>query len=186
MVIEQAERTGLFDRKDVFKNDFYFNYIYTGISYPGFRKFLGLRDSERASRDPVPKPKHRHLGELLLWLYGSSSKGLASLIKVTGADLKTLDLVLRLDPKGIEALRDGLPLAVAHDISLGDERLFRASLQGAKHQLQKARGTLSTGYAPNDSDSLVTAQEISNIAEDLLDEMKSKRSKRARKKVAAG
>jgi ParB-like nuclease domain len=185
MVIEQAERAGLFDRKDVSKSDFYFNYIYTGISYPGFRKFLGLPDSERASRDPVPKAKQRHLGELLLWLYGSSSKGVSSLIRSQNPDLRTLDLVL-LDPKGVEALRDGLPLAVAHDISLGDERLFRASLQGAKQELQKARGTLSTGYSPTDGDSLVTAQEISNLAEDLLDEMKSKRRKGSGKKVAAG
>lgn len=185
MVIEEAERAKLFDRKDVAKNDFYFNYIYTGISYPGFRAFLGLKDSDRTSRDPVPKNKLRNLGDLLLWLYGSTSRNVPSLIRSQNPDLKTLDSVLA-DPKGVEALRDGLPLSVAHDISLGDERLFRASLQGAKQELQKARGTLSTGFSASDSDSLVTAQEIASLAEDLLDEMMTKRKKKTGKKVAAG
>jgi hypothetical protein len=124
----------------------------------------------------VPPTKLKHLGELLVWLYGSKELNKASLIKSQNPDLKTLDTVLQSD-KGIKALRDGLPLAVAEDISIGDERLFSKSIQQAKIALQKALGTVTTGFATDDSDSLKVASDIESLARDLLDAMMQKRTR---------
>jgi hypothetical protein len=174
MIIEQAEDSKVFDRNDVSKTRFHFNYVYTGMDYPGFRSFLGLERRSIPERKPVPQGKLKHLGELLVWLYGSKKSGKTSLIKSQNPDLKTLDTVLQ-DEKGIKALRDGLPLSVAEDISVGDEKLFSKSIQQAKLALQKALGTVTTGFISDDSEALKVASDIESLAQDLQDAMLQKR-----------
>jgi hypothetical protein len=180
MVIEQAERTRVFDRNNIAKNDFYFNYIYTGIDYPGIRKFLGIDGDKLASKNPVPKGKIKNLKLLCEWLYGNETLSKPSLIKSQNPDLKKLDEIL-LSEKGVQALSDGLPLSVAHDISLGDERIFRQSLQQAKQALQKAHATLTTGYSASDGESLAMATDIEHLAADLVFGIMEKRKKRTKR-----
>jgi hypothetical protein len=179
MIIEQAEEAHLFDRSDISKSRFHFNYIYTGMDYPGIRAFLGLERRSVPERRPVPNNKLKHLGNLLLWLYGSKQKGKPSLIRSQNPDLKTLDTVLQSD-EGVKALRDGLPLSVAEDISIGDERLFSKSLQQAKIALQKTLGTLTTGFVAEDVESVKLAMDIESLARDLVDSMSQKRSRNIR------
>ena len=167
MIIEQAEDARVFKRADVARSRFFFNYIYTGMDYPGIASFIGLGE-KTAARRPVPESKLKSLGELLLWLYGSKSRSVLSLIHSQNPDLSILDEVL-LTKEGVRALRDGLPLSVARDISQGDERIFRQSIQQAKQSLQKAFGTLTTGYALEDTESLSLAQDVQKLAQDLVD-----------------
>lgn len=174
MIIEQAEQSKVFARHDIAKNKFHFNYIYTGMDYPGIVGFLGLRSKGTTSQKPVPSSKLKNLGDLLGWLYGRESSDSPSLIRSQNPDLKTLDTIL-LSDTGIKALRDGLPLSVAHDISQGDERIFRQALQQAKQALQKAHGTLTTGYGGGDADSLKLAEDIESLAHDLVDAMSAKK-----------
>jgi len=176
MIVEQAEKTRVFSRADLGKSKFYFNYIYTGMSYPGISKFLGIDGKGTSGRAPVPPSKIKHLGELMGWLYGKESTNQPSLIQSQNPDLKTLDTVLQSDD-GIRALRDGLPLSVAHDISQGDQRIFRSSLQQAKQSLQKALGTLTTGYETSDLEILRLAQDIEELARDLVDAMQQRRTR---------
>jgi hypothetical protein len=180
MIIEQAERSKVFDRNNIEKNDFYFNYIYTGIDYPGIRKYLGIDGDKLASKNPVPPKKIKNLGMLCEWLYGNETLSKPSLIKSQNPDLKKLDEIL-LSEKGVQALSDGLPLAVAHDISLGDERIFRQALQQAKQALQKAHATLTTGYSVSDGESLAMATDIEHLASDLVSGIMEKRKKRKQK-----
>ncbi|WP_165250162.1 hypothetical protein [Paludisphaera soli] len=179
MVIEQAEKSGVFDRQEISKPSFYFNYIYTAIDYPGFTAFLGLGSKTTTLREPVPKSRTKQLGEVLEWLYGNSTRDKPSLIHSQNPDLKVLDTVL-MSKQGVDALRDGFPLGVAKDISLGDEKLFRQALQQAKQELQKAHGTLSTGYTASDVDLLRIAQDVEELASDLMMGMMQKR-KRAKR-----
>jgi len=74
-------------------------------------------------------------------------------------------------------LRDGLPLSVAHDISQGDERVFRQSLQQAKHALQKAHGTLTTGFNTGELDVMKLAEDVDSLAHALIDAMVAKKAK---------
>lgn len=176
MIVEQAEREKVFARTDIAKNKFSFNYIYTGMDYPGISGYLGLRMKGVTPEKPVPSSKVKNLGNLMLWLYGKDSSDTASLIRSQNPDLKTLDTVL-LTEAGVKALKDGLPLSVAHDISQGDERLFRQALQQAKQALQKALGTLTTGFNSNDNDMLRVAGDIQSLAHDLVEAMTTKKSR---------
>ncbi len=176
MIVEQAERAKVFARADIAKNKFSFNYIYTGMDYPGIIGFLGLRAKGVTPEKPVLSSKVKNLGDLMLWLYGRDSSDIPSLIRSQNPDLKTLDTVL-LTEAGVKALRDGLPLSVAHDISQGDERLFRQALQQAKPALQKALGTLTTGFSSNDTDMLKVAGDIQSLAHDLVEAMTTKKAR---------
>jgi hypothetical protein len=176
MIVEQAEKARVFARADIAKNKFSFNYIYTGMDYPGIEGFLGLRSKGTTPEKPVASSKLKNLGDLMLWLYGRESSDTPSLIRSQNPDLKTLDTVL-LTGTGIKALRDGLPLSVAHDISQGDERLFRQALQQAKQALQKALGTFTTGFSAADKDMLKLAEDIESLAQDLIDAMAKKKSR---------
>lgn len=176
MIILQAEESKVFSRADIAKNKFSFNYIYTGMDYPGISGFLGLKQRGVTEEKPVPSSKTKALGELLLWMYGKNSSNTPSLIHSQNPDLKILDSVL-LAEAGVRALRDGLPLTVAHDISQGDERLFRKALQQAKQALQKALGTLTTGFDAGDVDMLVVAKDIVSLSSDLMEGMNAKKMK---------
>ncbi len=179
MIVEQAEDAKVFNRSDIAKNKFHFNYIYTGMDYPGIVSFLGLRTKGTIARRPVPSSKLKNLGELMTWLYGRESSGTPSLIRSQNPDLSTLDAILLTDA-GIKALRDGLPLGVAHDISQGDERIFRKSLQEAKQALQKAHGTLTTGFSTGELDAIDLAKDVENLAHDLVEAMQAKKARNGR------
>ncbi|MGD1082909.1 MAG: ParB N-terminal domain-containing protein [Candidatus Sulfotelmatobacter sp.] len=176
MIVEQAEEAKVFKRTDIAKNRFHFNYIYTGMDYPGIINFLGLRSKAATDRRPVPSNKVKNLGDLMVWLYGRESSDTESLIRSQNPDLKTLDMVIQTEA-GVKALRDGLPLSVAHDISQGDERIFRQALQQAKQALQKAHGTLTTGYASGEDDVLKLAEDVDSLARALVDAMVAKKTK---------
>lgn len=175
MVIEQAEREGVFDRKNTSKPHFYFNYMYDGLNLSGFREFLHLGD-DRAKREPVPRGRLRNLRDLCLWLYGDASSGVESLIRSQNPDLKVLGRVL-LSSDGVSALRDGLPLSVAEEISEGDERIFRRSIQQARQSLQKAHATLTTGYEPSDREVFELASDVERLSTELVDAMEARRRK---------
>jgi len=176
MVLQQAEGVGGFDRDDRAKSHFSFSHLYTGLDYPGIRKFLGLTDARDYTPRPISRSKVPALRELCLWLYGSRSRNVRPLVQSQNPDLRNLDEVLQ-SADGTAALRQGLPLGVSLDISRGDDRLFREALVGAKSALQDARGKLLTGYA-GEADLLQTAEDIAELAESILGEMQRLRRQR--------
>lgn len=171
MVLQQAEKAGVFDREDRFKAHFSFSHLFTGLGYTGIRKFLGLPIGERnqTKESPVPKKNEKHLGEVLHWLYGSRKENQKPVVQSQNPDLRQLDEVLQSED-GVTALRKGLPLRVSLEISQGDERVFREALIEAKQNLQKARGTVLTGYK-NDEGLMEMAREISKLISAVLDDM---------------
>lgn len=168
MVLEQAKRTGTYDKDDRWKKHFSFSHLYTGLGYSGIRSFLGLKD-EGHQKDPIKKDHLENLGDLLLWLYGSKSKNREPLIVSQNPDLRNLDEILQ-RREGVVALRRSLPLQVSLDIARGDERLFREAIQGAKQHLQKALGTILTGYK-GEVDLFQTAEDIQKLSSKLIDDM---------------
>ena len=74
MVIEQAERLRVFDRKDRWRNHFAFSHLYTGLGYSHISDFIGLRPETEERMDPVPDTKLDELSELCLWIYGSKRR----------------------------------------------------------------------------------------------------------------
>jgi hypothetical protein len=173
MVLEQAESAG-FEREDRFKSHFSFSHLYTGLDYPGIRKFIGLTEARDFERRPVPRQRLKPLTELCVWLYGSQSREVRPLVLSQNPDLRRLDEVLQ-SQDGTAALRQGLPLGVSLDISRGDERLFRESLVAAKNSLQEARGKLLTGYN-GEADLVRTAEDVADLADSILAEMQQRRA----------
>jgi chemotaxis response regulator CheB len=123
----------------------------------------------------------KQLGDVCKWLYGDKRDRVRPLIESQNPDLAVLDEVLQNDA-AIDTLRNGLPLKVAHDVSRGDERIFRESLQEAKRVLQTALGTLTTGFQKEDSELMRTATQICELADDILDQMERKCSPRRRRR----
>lgn len=182
MVLDEAENEGVFDRNDRYKQHFSFSHLTTGLGYVGIQSFLGLPRGDKTigKRRPVPKSRVGELGEFLLWLYGSKSKDIPAIVLSQNPDLRRLDAVLK-SKAATTALRKGLPLSVSLDISKGDERVFRESLVEAKQNLQKARGTVLTGYDGNE-DLLKTADEIVELAQALRKDMSGSGKSKGRAK----
>ncbi len=145
MVLAQAKDTGVFTRDDRWNRRFFFSHLYTGLGYPGFQTFLGLKDARSYKPNPVPKARLQELGLLCLWLYGSKSKGIQPLIASQNPDLKVLEETLQTE-RGQDALKASLPLHVAADAAKGDPRILRESIAAAKAALQRAVGTARTGF----------------------------------------
>jgi hypothetical protein len=183
-VIRQAEDAGVFQRDNRYKGGFSFSHLYTGLDYDGFKQFLHIKDESAESSSPVPKSRMKELGELCSWLYGNRRDDIRPIIESQNPDLAILDEVLQKDA-AVAALRSGLPLKVAHDVSLGDERIFRQALHDAKLSLQRAAGNLTTGYKPEHVDLMRTAQEVAEIADDLVAQMEKKGTAKKRKRSEA-
>lgn len=179
MVIDQAEKAKVFSRDNRSKSHFSFSHLYTGLDYEGIAAFVNLKDVSAESKSPVPKSRMKELGELLTWIYGDKTFDKPAVVESQNPHLRQLDEVLK-DPKATDSLRAGLPLSVALEVSYGDEQLFISALHRAKESLQKARGTLSTGFN-GERESYALAESIFNIASDLLDEMDRKKPRRKRR-----
>ncbi len=182
MVIEQAERTGVYHRSRRYKSDFPFSHLYTGLDYDGISSFVRLRSASVESRTPVPKSHLQNLGELCTWLYGDSTQERQPVVQSQNPHLRQLDEVVQ-SKSALMALRERMPLSVALEISYGDESVFRRSLVQAKDALQKARATLSTGFN-GDRELIKLADQVSDLALDLWEEMERKLTKKSTRKSA--
>ncbi len=182
MVLAQAERTGVFDKLNIYKGRLFFSHLYTGLDYEGIADFVRVKNEDSETKSPIPTNRLKELGELCTWLYGDKTSGIEPLVQSQNPHLRQLDEVLR--SKGAtKALRSGLPLGVALDVSYGDASIFERSLFQARDALQKARATLSTGYR-GEEDLMQIGEDVSLVAHDLAEEMR--RLNAGRKKKAGG
>jgi ParB-like chromosome segregation protein Spo0J len=170
-VLQQAQDAGVFDPKDRFyqRKDFAYSHLWTGLGYEGIRDFLGLKNGDRDERKPVPRKNIPELGELCLWLYGSHSNDVEPLVKTQNPHLRQLDEALRA-PRGIAALRRGLPLHLAVNAARGDTRLLLDALVSAEQNLREAKGYFSTGYK-GQQEIADTISNIHSIADSLQKEL---------------
>jgi ParB-like nuclease domain len=169
MVLEQAAEADVFHVEDRARKQFAFSHLYTGLDYHGFEKFLGITPERSYRPSPVPKSKVPELGQLLVWLYGSKSRGEEPVIRSQNPDLRILDSILP-TKNGVAALERGLGLTVSHDISRGDDAIFRETLLAARQSLQEARGKLLTGYK-GERDLKTVSEDIVELAESIDAEM---------------
>ena len=179
MVIEQAEAAGVFQRSNRFKSHFSFSHLYTGLDYDGISSFVRLKDESAESKKPVPKSCLGQLGELCSWLYGDRALEQPPVVESQNPHLRQLDEVLK-SSKATSSLRAGLPLGVALEVSYGDERVFQNALIKAKEQLQKAHATMTTGFH-GEEELQHLANDVSDLAYDLAEEMERKAAPRRRK-----
>jgi len=171
MVLNQATEQAGYRLDDRHRKHFSFSHLYTGLDYAGFQGHLGLAKDAGYKPNPISREYLPHLKELMIWLFGSLEEGKAPVVKSQNPDLKKLDDVLK-DRKALTALRAGLGLEVAHQLSLGDEVRFRECLTRSKYELQQAKGLVITGYK-GERELIEVVDAIRDIAESLADEMRS-------------
>jgi len=180
MVVEQAERMGVFHLEDRWRNHFAFSHLYTGISYEGISAFIGLRSEPEDDQKPVPIERKGELRELCLWMYGSKREEMPPLIERQNPNLRQLDAVVS-NKEALAALRSGSDLAIAYKMSFPSSNVFEEAVFASKRQLQKAHGMLSIGYDGSE-DLLRVVGTIADLADDLYSEMRHKHQPRRRKR----
>lgn len=172
-VIEQAESLGVFDRTDIQANRLYFSHLYTGLTYEGFKEYIGITGVPEDQVNPVPEGKKDELGELLTWIYGSKKKDLAAAVQSQNPDIRRLEAVLK-NREAIHALRDTVPLYQAYEISQPKDETFEQSLLEAKRALQKAHSYQTEGFDGKDESLMKQAASIARLADELYDQMEKK------------
>ncbi|MBU2610953.1 MAG: hypothetical protein KJ606_08425 [Chloroflexi bacterium] len=169
-ILEQAETEANFDKEDRERNRFYFSHLYTAADQKEYQEFLGIKPGNTSLKpNPVPKSKLSHLEELMTYLYGKKSTGQKPIVQTQNPDLNILREVIS-KPESLSALRSGYSLADAHNVAIGDQRRFRDALTSAKVELQKAKATVTTGYAGED-DLYKLVQDVLRVTDSLKDEM---------------
>jgi len=172
MVLEQAEKEGVYRRDDRWNKNLAFSHLYTGLDKIGIRAFLSISSTEEENDNPVPRDKLDALGELLVWLYGSRQDKKHPVIRSQNPDLKNLDKVVA-SREAIAALRQTSDLETAYEISRPSNAVFEEALLASKRHLQTARAHLTTGYESS-KDLLRIAGTVAKLADDLYDEMERK------------
>lgn len=175
-VLQQAESKG-FDREQISRRTFSFSHLYTALSRPATRDFLGLPDVADGllPSNPVPNESIPELLRLTSWLYGqpnepsviqSQNPDLGHLVQVLGnrSALKTLEVTRNLDRaydiaedktakfsqvvyRLVQDVEEALRLSGSYD---GDPELI-----GAAESVSKSARTLYSslkGWSPEDDD----------------------------------
>lgn len=172
MVLEQAEREGVYNRENVFRTRLAFSHLYTGLDYEGISNFLSVAPKETETESPVPQDKLKELEELCVWLYGDRSQNRPPVVETQNPHLRMLNAVVA-NREAVAALRAGEDLNKSYEISRPATSVFEEALLAAKRELTTARAALSSGY-DNSHELLKIAGSIANMAEDLYDEMERK------------
>jgi hypothetical protein len=174
MVIEQAEKHGVFSRDDVKRGAFAFSHIYTGLQREGIQSFLGIKDGIASDQAPVPEDKIKELGELCRWLYGSKKDEINPVVMSQNPHLKQLDRVLQ-SREGIAVLRANRSLEEAFEQTRPSGEIFEEALLDTKKSLMKAK-SLSAFAFKGEIDLLKIAGTVAELADEMYSEMERKRS----------
>jgi hypothetical protein len=174
-VLDQAEHAKIYDIKDRWPGKrFAFSHLYTALTRPGYRDFLGLPEEWRSNDpkpNPVPKKNLDNLKQVLLWLYGSKPESVKPVIISQNPDLKYLGAVLA-NPRArtIMMLRNDLREAHAQVERKGAR--FEGALVNAKQEVEVAMSQI-IGYDPDDSTLLEIGKELRDNSDQLYSNMES-------------
>jgi hypothetical protein len=174
-VLDQAEESKVYDIKDRYPGKkFAFSHLYTALTRPGYREFLGLPEEWRAEDpepNPVPEDKIENLQKVMVWLYGSKSDDIEPVISSQNPDIKNLGAVLlNARARTIMLLRNDLREAHAQVESKGAR--FETALINAKQEAENAMSQIA-GYDPTDSTLLEIGQDLRDTSEQLFSSMSS-------------
>ncbi len=175
LVLDQAKEAKIFDISDRYPNKrFYFSHLYTALTRPGYREFLGLPDEWRIDDpmpNPVPKSHLENLKQVLVWLYGSKSDDVRPVVTSQNPDIKNLAAVLS-NPtsRRIMLLRNNL--GEAHAAIEPKGARFEGALVNAKQEAEKALSQV-TGFDGEDSTLLEIGRDLWKTSERIYATMAS-------------
>ncbi len=126
-VLEQSEKNG-FDRKKTTRASFPLSHLYTALSRPSVRSYLGLSTysiSDALKPDPVPPEHQENLLHLMSWLYGQDPE--PAVLRSQNPDLNRIVEVLG-NEQALEKLTETRNLNAAYDLIEDKERKFYLTL----------------------------------------------------------
>lgn len=180
-VLDQAKEAKVWDIGDRYPGrKFAFSHLYTALTRPGYREFLGLPDEWRdddPKPNPVPRNKVGNLQRVMVWLYGSKSDDVEPVINSQNPDIRNLGAVLlNARARTTMLLRGNLQEAYAQVEPKGIR--FETALINAKQEAEKAMSQIA-GYDPADSTLLEIGRELRDTSDQLFSSMSSIARKRA-------
>ena len=117
LVVEQAAEAGVFEVEDRYqKRPFAFSHLYTALTRPQYREFLGLPTNWRQQEptaNPIPTGKTKKLGKVLTWMYGSENDSTPPVVTSQNPHIKQLGEVLA-NPLALKRLETTNDLAQAY------------------------------------------------------------------------
>ena len=140
-VLEQAQERG-FNIIDRTKKRFSFSHLYTAVSRPSVRSFLGMDDSNDDLEKPVPVDRGEQLDQLMSWLYGQESKREPTLIASQNPNLNQLVRVIE-SKSALDALLRTRRLDLAFEQVEPPSGRFKEALITATRQCEIALGLSS-------------------------------------------
>lgn len=171
--LKQARAQG-FDIDQITRKPFAFSHLYTALSRPDVRRFVGL-DSEDLSvppgEDPVPSEGEEKLLTLMSWLYGQEDKGESTLIRSQNPNLNQLTRVLG-NPEATLILMTTRNLETAHERIEPQSKRFDEALVRTSTSCEDAARYVSA--YDGDPTLLQVAENIAIKVESLLLVMRSK------------
>ena len=165
-VLEQAKHTG-FDIDDRSKKRFSFSHLYTAISRPGVRAYLGLDpDDDQLADDPVGNANVEHLQRLMSWLYGQETKHEPTIIQSQNPNLNQLVRVME-NQNALAILVDTRRLDQAFEAVEPPSTRFRDALVVAGRHCETALGL--SGHYDGDPAVLQMAKDLAATVRELRD-----------------
>lgn len=172
-VLEQAQTLG-FDLNDRTKKHFSFSHLYTAISRPAVRAYLGMEgadDGDEAPTGPVPEKNTEQLLTLMSWLYGQEKKKEPTLIASQNPNLNQLVRIIE-SKDGLESLVRTRRLDIAFEEVEPAAVRFKDALLSASRQCEAALG-LSSHY-DGDPALLAVGNNLAVTVRSLRDALRSK------------
>jgi hypothetical protein len=183
-VLDQARAEKLFNSDDRYPGrPFAFSHLYTALTRPGYRAFLGLPEEWRAADpepNPVPKKNLESLKRLLIWLYGSQEDEIRPIVVSQNPHVKQLGEILG-KPKARAILISTNNLAAAYAEVDTQGLQFERSLIEAHQSAGNALKNV-TGFDGADVTLVQVASELAETSKVLVTVMTDASKKVATKK----
>jgi hypothetical protein len=183
-VLDQAEKARVFSIGDRYpQRKFAFSHLYTALTRPGYREYLGLPDewrNEDPRPNPVPKARIENLKRVLLWLYGSKIDDIEPIITSQNPHIKQLGEVLQ-NRAAVGLLINRRSLNEAHAQIETKGARFEQALLNAKQEAETALSQV-IGFDPDDETLLQNADELRRTSAALHTTMASIASQKPKSK----
>lgn len=139
--LQQALKEG-FDLSQITKKNFAFSHLYTALTRPSVRDYLGLNSEDLSAPPqtvPIAADKRNELQQLMSWLYGQEHKGESTIIQSQNPNLNELSKVLA-HPEAKAMLMARRDLRVAYDRVEPASARFEEALMTAAKQCEDVLG----------------------------------------------
>jgi hypothetical protein len=138
MVIEQAEKAGVYKRDNAYRQPLNFALLPTALQLDGISEFLGIAEERDESSRLVPRSRKAELGDFCSWLWGNSSRRTKPVVRDYDPDLLRLGKVLGHE-HALGELKNGTDLSIAYAATRGRDAMFKQSLDEARSALARAQ-----------------------------------------------